>query len=349
MFNITPYNKILLSIGDTAALNVQIVDMEGEEYIIGDDDNLVLSVFTADEILLRKEADIENGVFVFNLVKEDTINIKPGIYDYNIILNPDGEQSTVIHDSIFELCGGMPQEIEPTPEQDIDLDPDPVDSSDIIVFGNPVCYEGDTITVKMRVKLMASAIDLKLAYDSQHLQMTGYSGGLGNTNITYNANSITINDYCSTGANIAEYQFNFKTLAAGSGYVRVSELNEITDENGNPYMDIYGIGQSLITIKERPSASSEARLQSLTISPGTWNKAFDPDATDYTISITSSDTELSLQYTTMDSNATVAYWPYSEAGKLVIDTEGENEFTIRCTAQDGRTTVDYHITVLILT
>lgn len=353
MFLINNYNKMLLSKGDTATFDVSITDLDDEVYVPSKEDELQFLVYDSTDVHIAKAATLSDGVFTVSLDGSDTAEMETGFYTYEVRLISDGAQYTVVFPSIFELAGEFPPVVTPTPEPepepDIDLDPDPVDGPYVITFGNPVCYAGDNIVVKMKVNLIASSLQMSLAYSSDYLQMTGYSGGLGNASINYNGSTISINDYSSTGADIALYEFSFKALKVGTGFVRTSVIDEIADENGDPYVEIGSVGESIVTIKAAPSASSEARLQSLTISPGTWDKAFDPDTTDYTISITSSDTELSLQYTTMDSNATVAYWPYSEAGKLVIDTEGENEFTIRCTAQDGRATVDYHITVLILT
>lgn len=214
-----------------------------------------------------------------------------------------------------------------------------------ISFDSPVCYKGDNVVVTMTITPEAAGAQLSLSYSSTNLSMIGWSGGLGNACINYNNATITINDYASSGSSIATYEFTFKALEEGSGFVEVSEIVEIVDENGDP-QQVSVANQSLVTINQVPSASSEARLESLVIEPGSWDKEFNSDITEYSIYPDSQVNELSFQFVLKDSNATISYWPYSEPNKIQLDDSGTTSFTIRVTAQDGITFIDYNINII---
>ena len=112
MFQITPYNKILLTLGDTAAFTVEIVDDEGKAYIPAEGDILKLVVYNSTEVVIEKEADYVDGAFVIALDSEYTEALTPGYYDYKIVLlGEDDTQYTVIIPSIFELMGAEPSDI----------------------------------------------------------------------------------------------------------------------------------------------------------------------------------------------------------------------------------------------
>ena len=212
-----------------------------------------------------------------------------------------------------------------------------------VSFSNATCYVGETVNISMTITPETASIEIKLAYSADLLQMTGYSGGLGNANITYNANSISINDYASNGAKSATYTFTFKTLKAGSGWVRVSEVIEITDAAGDPQPSSVA-NSAAVTINQKPTASSEARLESLTVVPGKWNQSFSPDVKEYSISLDTYTPELTFQFKSKESHAQVIYWPYSKPGKIALETETTN-FYIKSTAQDGQTAILYHFLI----
>lgn len=123
MFQITPYNKILLTLGDTAPFNVFIVDDEGKAYKPAEGDILKLVVYNSTEVVIEKEADYVDGVFVIVLDSEDTEALTPGYYDYKVVLLGDGTQYTVIIPSIFELLGAEPSDI--SDEQDDEKEKEP--------------------------------------------------------------------------------------------------------------------------------------------------------------------------------------------------------------------------------
>lgn len=92
----------------------------------------------------------------------------------------------------------------------------------------------------------------------------------------------------------------------------------------------------------------QAKLKSLKPSTGSLSPAFDPEVTDYTITVPTGTTSIAFTPTTVDNSATVKVKKVIVAsGKKSQDIkldEGENEIPITVTTKDGDTTV-YNITV----
>lgn len=109
MFTITPYNKIILDKKDSASFAVDIYTLDDKLYKPAEDDVLQLNIFNSEKVILRKEAEIVDDTFMFSFTSEDTADIEPSVYVYNIKLNPEGEQYTVIKDSFFEIRDDMPE------------------------------------------------------------------------------------------------------------------------------------------------------------------------------------------------------------------------------------------------
>ena len=271
MFDIKPYNKMLITKGDAASFTVEVVDLDDKEYEPAETDVLELNVFTDEEVLLTKSADFIDGSGVFSFSNSDTKDIAPSVYDYNIVLYSDGEPYTIIDTTAFEVLGTKPDGEEPHPEPepepeptpipdpDIDLDPDapivvPEEGQYAITFGSPTCYVNDIVTVKMRVAPEVIGVELSLSFDSEYLQLRDLLGGLGNADFHWNSNSISVLDCATEGAAIAEYQFTFDTIKAGESSVWVAEVTDIADENGNVISNGTS-GHSSITIKNRPTHS----------------------------------------------------------------------------------------------
>ncbi|MDR0819797.1 MAG: DUF4430 domain-containing protein, partial [Oscillospiraceae bacterium] len=84
---------------------------------------------------------------------------------------------------------------------------------------------------------------------------------------------------------------------------------------------------------------SDASLKSLTISVGALSPAFKADVISYSATVENSVTSITISATANNSKATV-----DGAGKKNLN-EGENVFTIKVTAEDGKTTKSYKITV----
>ncbi len=108
------------------------------------------------------------------------------------------------------------------------------------------------------------------------------------------------------------------------------------------------------TIKvTREAPGTDARLATLTLAkkdgkPVNLNEEWNPEAKplvdEYTATVRASVSELNVEWTTMDDDATVATDP--DADPLVLDVAGETtDLTITVTADDGTTTQVYTLTV----
>lgn len=96
-------NRISLTRGDTAVLQIELRNSKNEIYHIRDGDELVFTLkktTSTDTILIRKCA-VEMTV---KLYPEDTKDMIYGMYTYDIQLKKEnGEICTVVPPSIFEI------------------------------------------------------------------------------------------------------------------------------------------------------------------------------------------------------------------------------------------------------
>ena len=108
-------------------------------------------------------------------------------------------------------------------------------------------------------------------------------------------------------------------------------------------------GNDAIAVLNRPAAaSSDADLSALTVD-GTSVEDFDKDDTDYSLSVAGTVARVTLEATTSDDGASVAYSvadaDSGTAGHQVDLDGGSNEVVITVTAEDTTTTEDYTVTV----
>lgn len=105
MFCIAPTNKIILTKGDSAEIDVRVFDKEGKEVEILPSDIITLTVKQSATSLpvLHKTAEL-NSIF---LRYEDTADIPAGLYVYDIDFCRDGERQTIIPENLFELRGAI--------------------------------------------------------------------------------------------------------------------------------------------------------------------------------------------------------------------------------------------------
>lgn len=96
-------NKITLTKGDNAELQVNVYDADGNERGIYDDDTVVITVRkTADTSAVALTKTALNGVIAF--VPDDTKSLATGQYRYDIQLTTfGGKIYTIIPDACFEI------------------------------------------------------------------------------------------------------------------------------------------------------------------------------------------------------------------------------------------------------
>lgn len=104
MFIIDPkLQKVKLTRGDTATMLVQIYDLEEKLYEIqpGDIITFTLRKSSKSEVCLTKEATEDHYIIINS---EDTINLSPGLYKYDLQLTTnEGFVYTIIQNNYFEL------------------------------------------------------------------------------------------------------------------------------------------------------------------------------------------------------------------------------------------------------
>ena len=244
--------------GDTASFSCTVTTLDDKPVTPTLENTLT---FYIDDIGFSKQAIIDNGQYEFIIAGSDTLPLEEGVYNYRVVYETEsGEQYTIFQDVFIELLGDKEKsdpeptpEPEPEPDPDIDLDPDPeivvpAEGTYAITIGNPVCYVGDTVIVKMRIAPEVASVDFRIPGDSNYLQMLSWAGGLGNAVISTTAEyGKQLSDYKSTGASIAEYEFSFKTLKSGTANLTFY-VNEICDNNGNQLSGDYS-SSSTVTIR----------------------------------------------------------------------------------------------------
>ena len=127
----------------------------------------------------------------------------------------------------------------------------------------------------------------------------------------------------------------------------------------NPNATITGAGEKLLTVGENVfiitvtsedgaetkdytvtvTRSANVNLATLTVSTGTLSPAFNANVTTYTVTVPNEITDLTINATAQDANATV-----TGTGEKTLNV-GSNVFTITVTAEDGAETKNYTIAV----
>lgn len=103
MFFIDKHNKIVLTKGDCASLNVAVKTAEGEEYHILPSDTITLTVKknAGSQASFQKTATADHKI-VFD--SSDTSSLTPGLYVYDVQLTNDtGAIYTIVPQSFFEI------------------------------------------------------------------------------------------------------------------------------------------------------------------------------------------------------------------------------------------------------
>ncbi len=207
-------------------------------------------------------------------------------------------------------------------------------SSGKISFNDPSATVGDNVTVTMKVSGTALAgAEIYLTYDTSLLEYVSSSG----MTASGGSGSVKILWYDDTmeGVSSVSCSITFKTLASGTASVKVTSAEVYDADEVSVSFSSYG--SSSVTISAPVTASSEARLASLSIN-GTLSPSFSSDTYEYTTKVSNDVSKLVVSLSTKDSDAT-----YSVSGTSL--SVGKNTVTIKVTAPDGSTTKKYTITV----
>lgn len=203
-----------------------------------------------------------------------------------------------------------------------------------IAFSDPTASVGSEINVKMKITSSdnLSTADIMLAYDANSLEFiegTNAEGGNG---------AVRVHGDGGTGnTTTLAYDLKFKASAAGTSKITVTS-QEIYDSSSK-IVTVDKQGESQVTVSALASASKDATLKSLQVSPGSLTPEFSSDVDSYAVTVGTDVDKLIISADTTDEGAS----------KVVSGNEnlqmGENRVTLKVTAQDGETTKEYVIVV----
>lgn len=120
--------------------------------------------------------------------------------------------------------------------------------------------------------------------------------------------------------------------------VKVSKAEIKPDTNTGTTGDTANNNTPTTTTPEEPKKSTEARLSNLGIKPNDFT-GFKRDKYDYSVEVPNDVAEVEIYGTKKDSKATV-----EGLGKVSLK-EGNNTFEVKVTAEDGKTTKTYKLTI----
>ena len=146
-------------------------------------------------------------------------------------------------------------------------------------------------------------------------------GGAGVIKYTYDASG-------ATPPTTVTITFTFKALVPGACDFAVTETEEFFNDNDNSSL---GVPTGSVTVTaNNPTLSGNANLASLIPSKGTLNPKFDPNVTNYTITVYNVVTSISLDAKAAEGKVT------SISGKNALEV-GKNTRVITVTAPNGDT------------
>lgn len=203
-----------------------------------------------------------------------------------------------------------------------------------IAFSDPSATVGSQVKVNMKITSssnLASA-DVMLAYDSNALEFvegTNADGGAGAVRIHGDAGTP------NTGT--LAFSLTFNARAAGSSKITITS-QEIYDSNSQ-LVTVDHEGSSTVTISALKTASKDATLKSLRVSPGELTPAFSADVDTYAVTVGTDVEKVLISAEPTDENAN-----FIVTGSDGLQM-GENRVTCKVTAQDGETSKEYVIVV----
>lgn len=191
-----------------------------------------------------------------------------------------------------------------------------------VTFSDPTVTVGNNVTINVKVSGSVAAATIWMNYDQRYLQFVSGSGvaqgGGGSVKLDY--------AYDSGGAGSMSFSMTFKTLRTGKTTVDCTNYDIV---DGNAEQVTANMGNSVVTINAKPTASSNNNLSALSISPGTLSPGFSAGTTSYRASVSNSTTSVAVSATAADGKARVAVW-----GNTGLDV-GNNTVTVQVTAENG--------------
>jgi len=201
-----------------------------------------------------------------------------------------------------------------------------------LTFTDPTVTVGKPVSIVVETKGSdIGGYEMNVSYDTERLRFesatTSTGGSLSCSSNTTNG-VLRITHYVDEGSsNSLSFMLTFTTLKTGTAKLKPSECL-FFDGFGDPITP-GAIGDSTIMINPAPVASSDANLKGLSISPGTLSPAFNPNVTNYTVTVAPD----------VNTVAVTALCNHAKAKVTVAGTEnlvvGKNTVTATVTAENG--------------
>ncbi len=203
---------------------------------------------------------------------------------------------------------------------------------------------GDTVTVTVSVKCSEAigSYAMAVTYDSSVIE---YNSGSGNGG----GGTVNIAGYGDGESKTLKATLKFKAL--GSGSTKVTTTGGEAYTWGEESVNITHAGAT-VTVASDVQASTENKLESLSVSPGKLSPAFSPDTTSYNVSVGADVTELVVSAKAKDSKATVKLSgnknlkPGKNTVKITVTAESGDKkvYTITCTKAQSENTSEENST-----
>jgi hypothetical protein len=204
-----------------------------------------------------------------------------------------------------------------------------------------------TVTAPNRTTTKIYTITVNRAAISSNANLNGLTVNAGTLSPAFSASStsytvsvpnatasITVTPTkADTQASVSQTPDNPVNLSVGANTITIT----VTAENGST--KTYTI--TVTRAEAGTEASSNANLQTLSVSPGTLSPGFSSETAAYTVTVPNTTEEISVTATVSDGNASVEQFP--SANPVALNA-GANVITLRVTAEAGNTK-DYVIVV----
>ncbi len=205
-----------------------------------------------------------------------------------------------------------------------------------IAFSDPSATVGGQVSVNMKITSSGgenlSSADIVLSYDANALEF------VSGTDASGDSGAIRVHGDAGT-PNTASMTFVLKFNARAAGTTKIEVTSQEIYDTASKLVTVDKQGNSTVTVSALATASKDATLKSLQVSPGSLTPAFSPDVDTYAVTVGTDVTKIIVSAECTDDNAT----------KIIKGNEdlqmGENRVTCRVTAQDGETAKEYVIVV----
>lgn len=212
------------------------------------------------------------------------------------------------------------------------------DALSLSVSGNQEVGSSVTVSAVISGSGPYSGFDGSFTYDDKLLSLTSIAAGnFDAANFKASGSKFLVYNTTIPGGSVL-VTATFSCIAIGTAQVNL-QLNSLGDMNGQE-VSVSSVSTS-INISEPVLKSSNAKLASLTISPGTLSPSFAPDVFQYSAQASSETTQVTVSASAQDAKATITL--NGVQNKLVA---GKNSVKITVTAEDGSVRI-YTIDVMV--